>query len=59
MASHVLLDAAIPRDSLTGLATNPRFTQRKDEDESDEEDDTLSFFGENPGWEPGWVKAHR
>lgn len=59
MASHVLLDAAIPRDSLTGLATNPCFTQQQYGDESDEENEKLSFFGENPGWEPGWVKAYR
>jgi len=27
--------------------------------QDEEEDEKIDLFGDNPNWEPGWVKAYR
>ena len=45
-------------------AINPRIKVVKSDDDNDEEDDVIPSdkidpFGENPGWDPSWVKAFK
>ena len=38
-------------------AFNPKL--RKANTNEDKDDDKIDLFGDNPNWEPGWVKAYR
>ena len=38
-------------------AFNPKL--RKANTDEDKDDDKIDLFGDNPNWEPGWVKAYR
>lgn len=58
MGVHTWMDSSITRDSVTGRAINPRLNPEKDDDDGGESAE-LSFFGDNPGWDKGWVKAYR
>ena len=47
-------------------AINPRIRRKKKADDAadneadnDEASDKIDLFGENPDWEPGWVKAYK
>merc|ERR550517_2118735 len=59
MGVHTWMDSSITRDSVTGRAINPRLEPKQDGDEEDDPHAKLSFFGDNPGWDKGWVKAYR
>lgn len=42
-------------------AINPKLRLVKDRDQEGEEEsgEKIDPFGENPGWDPDWVKAHK
>ena len=41
-------------------AINPKKGKRSSaKNKEEEEADVLDVFGENPNWDPGWVKAHK
>lgn len=66
MIVHTYTDKFIPRNKKTGIAINPRLKKKKkaddnpeDEAENKEGNDAIDLFGDNPDWDPGWVKAYR
>jgi len=71
MTIHTYMDTFIKRDpadkSTQPKAINPRIRvdRSKNEDVNDEEgqetvpSDKIDPFGENPGWDPMWVKAYK
>jgi len=66
MIVHTIMDKFIPRDKKTAIAINPRIRRKKKADDAadneadnDEASDKIDLFGENPDWEPGWVKAYK
>ena len=53
-----------PKFSTQPKAINPRIKVVKSEDDEDEDEDIVPSdkidpFGENPGWDPSWVKAFK
>jgi len=65
MIVHTYMDMFIKRDptdkSTQPKAINPRIRIQKHEDEEEfaERTDKIDPFGENPGWDPAWVKAYK
>ena len=64
MGVHTAMDSHIVRDPTTHRAINPKINNsRKSTEKKDEEDfndpNKIDFFGENPDWHPGWVKAYK
>jgi len=68
MIVHTFMDTFIPRDRKTGKAINPRLKRKKRKEEGDANEtddqteadhDKIDLFGDNPGWELGWVNAYR
>lgn len=54
MGVHTWMDSTKLQDSVTGRAINPRLNPEKDDDGGES-----AGFGDNPGWDKGWVKAYR
>ena len=56
-------------NSYISSAFNPRLKRKEnrppilpdeqDEDGPEKDHDKIDLFGDNPDWEPGWVKAYR
>ena len=47
----------LPLTKSFSSAFNPKL--RKANTDEDKDDDKIDLFGDNPNWEPGWVKAYR
>merc|ERR1712073_294506 len=56
MIVHTIIDTYLPRDKTTNHAFNPKLRKTAQDEEDDEK---IDLFGDNPNWEPGWVKAYR
>merc|ERR1711902_395084 len=63
MTIHTYMDTYIKRDptdkSTQPKAINPRIRVVKTEDDNAVPSDKIDPFGENPGWDPSWVKAYK
>ena len=44
-------------EQIYSSAFNPKL--RKANADEDKDEDKIDLFGDNPNWEPGWVKAYR
>jgi len=68
MIIHTYMDTFIKRDPTDQRtqpqAINPRIRVRKNKDDNEEDNqdivsNDIDPFGENPGWDPDWVKAYK
>merc|ERR1711902_476234 len=66
MVIHTIMDSSVTRDTVTGYAYNPRLHRKRsanddkeEEGEGEEDEGLIDMFGDNPGWDKGWVKAYK
>jgi len=62
MALHTYMDTFIKRDPVLYRAINPKFRKKPgsaDEHEDFVIGDKIDVWGNNPGWDPSYVKAYR